>query len=154
MSDLKDAAWAKSRGMSDWTIRSLRSLHYYENGVWAPSPDPRGLVWVTDEVSTCTYDDGEDRYCVLTVMDEFKMRPPKCTRPLDATRQYWMQLHDADDGFYERWYPEFPTDDLNYLLNAQPLQYDDVQLVFYPEDLDKYCRRQQRLADKSRSKRR
>jgi len=133
--------FAVRKGMSEWTLRSLEPPKYYADGKWVDSTDPRGLVWVLDEVSGCTYDAGDLKFCVLTVYDLVKSRPPfkpsrKHPTPSkfqvpDPDRRFMLQVHDADDGFWDKFYPEFPADDYQFLLDAQPLSLRDLEKVFH-----------------------
>jgi hypothetical protein len=135
--------FAARKGMSEWTLRSLELPKYHIDGKWVDSTDPRGLVWVLDEVSGCTYDAGDMKFCVLTVYDVFKTWPPfepsrKHPTPsksqlsfFDPGRRFHLQVHDADDGYWDKYCPEFPADDYQFLLDAQPLSLKDLYKVFY-----------------------
>jgi hypothetical protein len=137
---VRDKAFAVANGMDDWTVRSLEPRKYYVDGKWVDSTDVRCLVWVLPEVSGCTYDHGEDSYCVLTVYDNTKTRPPfKPSRKhpvpnrfqvCDPDRRFTLQVHDADDGYWERFYPGNPIKEVLFLLGAQPLGLGDLRLVF------------------------
>jgi len=132
--------WAVANGMGRWTIASLAPCKYYVDGAWTDSTDPHGLVWVLDEVSSCTYDCPVGNFCVLSVMDRAKMTlpftptrkhpaPPK-HRVLDPNKRFMLQVHDADDGFWENFYPEFPAEDLKFLEESQPLSLENLRRVF------------------------
>ena len=140
MSQLFDRTFAVKNKMSRWTLSSLELPKYHIDGKWVDSTDPKGLVWVLPEVSSCTYDTVDSQFCVLTVYDNTRTRPPwkpsrKHPTPskfqvVAPERRFMLQVHDADDGFWERFYPEFPTEDLNFLLIAQPLSLEDLRRVF------------------------
>lgn len=139
---LFDRLFAVQHQMSNWTLHSLEPPKYYHLGKWVDSHHPRGLVWVLPEVSSCTYDtpDGEYQFCVLTMYDTLQMsRPWRPTRKhptqrprdvFDLTRRYMLQVHDADDGFWENFYQDFPGSDYKYLLVNQPLSRENLAKVF------------------------
>ena len=137
MSTVFDLAYARQRNMSDWTLRSLTPIKYWDKTKYVPSQDPRCLLWVLDDVSSCPYEDGDMKFCTLTVIDRGRLYPPWTEkgpvpryRLFDPEQRYVLKVSDADDGEWIKYTPQYPHEEVEFLLNKQPVGRSDLQSVF------------------------